>query len=87
MTFYTGAYSMVRWSTDGQRIAALVSNADPSGQTARKRWCGTNDLSSYVSASVSAERSHSAARIGDNPEGVLMVANVDGIGHEKVPVP
>jgi Tol biopolymer transport system component len=33
MTYYTGAYSMVRWSPDGQRIAALVSTADPSGQT------------------------------------------------------
>ena len=111
MTFYTGAYSMVRWSPDGQRIAALVSTADPSGQTdglveidvatskekpmPGRRWPGisdfswlpdcsglllaakdkssapvqlwivtypgggvrrlTNDLSSYVSASVSAD--------------------------------
>ena len=111
MTFYTGAYSMVRWSPDGQRIAASVSTADPSGQTdglveidvatskekpmPGRRWPGisdfswlpdcsglllaakdkssapvqlwivtypgggvrrlTNDLSSYVSASVSAD--------------------------------
>jgi serine/threonine protein kinase/Tol biopolymer transport system component len=111
LTYYTGAYSMVRWSPDGQRIAALVSNADPNGQadglvevdvsTSKekampgRRWPGisdfswlpdgsglllaakdkssapvqlwivtypgggvrrlTNDLSSYVSASVSAD--------------------------------
>ena len=110
-TYYTGAYSMVRWSPDGQRIATLVSDADPSGQTdglveidvatskekpmPGRRWAGisdfswlpdgsglllaakdktsapvqlwivtypgggvrrlTNDLSSYVSASVSAD--------------------------------
>jgi Tol biopolymer transport system component len=30
--FNAGAYSMVRWSPDGQRIAGLVSNADPNGQ-------------------------------------------------------
>jgi Tol biopolymer transport system component len=61
MTFYTGAYSMVRWSPDGQRIAALVSNADPSGQTdglveidvatsrekpmPGRRWPGMSDFS------------------------------------------
>src|ERR1700730_11418934 len=33
MTYYAGAYSMVRWSPNGQRIAALVSTRDPSGQT------------------------------------------------------
>jgi serine/threonine protein kinase/Tol biopolymer transport system component len=111
LTYYTGAYSMVRWSPDGQHIAALVSNPDPSGQTdglveidaatnkekpmPGRRWPGisdfswlpdgsglllaakdksnapiqlwivtypggavrrlTNDLSSYVSASVSAD--------------------------------
>jgi eukaryotic-like serine/threonine-protein kinase len=61
MTYYTGAYSMVRWSPDGQRIAASVSNPDPSGQTdglveidvatnkekpmRGRRWPGISDFS------------------------------------------
>jgi serine/threonine protein kinase/Tol biopolymer transport system component len=32
MTFFAGAYWEPRWSPDGQRIAALVSNTDSSGQ-------------------------------------------------------
>jgi Tol biopolymer transport system component len=32
MTFFAGAYFNPRWSPHGQRIAALVSNTDPSGQ-------------------------------------------------------
>jgi eukaryotic-like serine/threonine-protein kinase len=32
MTFFVGAYWEPRWSPDGQRIAASVSNTDPSGQ-------------------------------------------------------
>jgi serine/threonine protein kinase/Tol biopolymer transport system component len=32
MTFFIGAYWEPRWSPDGQRIAAAVSDADPSGQ-------------------------------------------------------
>jgi Tol biopolymer transport system component len=32
MTYFAGAYSIVRWSPDGQRIAAFVSNTDPGGQ-------------------------------------------------------
>jgi Tol biopolymer transport system component len=60
-TYYTGGYSMVRWSPDGQRIAALVSNADSNGQadglvevdvsTSKekampgRRWPGISDFS------------------------------------------
>ena len=128
LTYYTGAYSMVRWSPDGQRIAALVSNADPNGQTdglleidvatnkekpmPGRRWAGisdfswltdssgillaakdrssapvqlwivtypgggvrrlTNDLSSYVSASVSAD-GHTIASVQQNLASSLWV--------------
>ena len=61
MTYYAGAYSIVRWSPDGQRITALVSTADPSGLTdglveidaatsrekpmPGRRWPGISDFS------------------------------------------
>lgn len=115
------AFDSVKWSPDGQRIAMLVADADPSGQTdglieidvatgkgkpmPGRRWRDiydfswlpdgsglllaardktsapvqlwivtypeggvrrlTNDLSSYVSASVSAERPHDRFRAGE----------------------
>jgi eukaryotic-like serine/threonine-protein kinase len=132
MSYFEAAYSQVQWSPDGQRIASLVSDADPSGQkhglveidvvTGKekpmpgRRWAEvldfnwlpdgsglllaardktsapvqlwivtyrgggvrrlTNDLSSYVSASVSAD-SRTIASVQQNLASSLWVGAAD----------